>query len=544
MKIAKYTNDPVAINYGLRNFPYFILNMEQRNGNGTITSSPEIADYRKEIRQIKQYYLDYEQGADFQPEGNGGHYVSSDVRFKTIRTLINKEARFMFSQTPDIFIKTIGDKNEAEKKQIEQYQEIFNRVMKDSKFPKKLLLGAKDCLIGKRIACLVDISEQGQILIHFYNSLQFYYELKPGTEELSKLITFEPIGSLYDVTRVYRYLVNRYEVTDAGKVQVRSALYDSKGEIVQELVPQKELALDYIPAVVITNDGLLEQQGGVSDVEFLSDYESAYSRIANGDIDADRQNMNPVRFVVDMNSNTTKNLSNAAGSFWDLKSEQNQNEVHPQVGTLAPSMQHSEPVKMTLERIRSAMYGEIDVPDISQDGLLSGITSFKALKALYYPLTTLCNERMKTWKPAIEKLVDIVINLALMNINEVTDYYNLQSLSQVSYTVNVSENYALLDDETEEKATDISEVLNNIRSRKSYNEKWRKDELETDDDQDAELLQIAVENNMFDTLSANPSVSSEISRRYETKQVEEGIEMEGAKTSLGIIDEGEGTEAE
>ena len=541
MKVGKYTRNPVEINYGLKSFPYFVLNQEEARTKESGYTTTDIADYRKEIREIKQYYLDYTKGATFQTEGTGGNYVASDTSFKTIRTLIKKEARFMFSQTPDITIKPVlSDEDENETNMIEQYQMMFNQIMEDSAFPKRLLIGAKDCLIGKRIACVADIDETGKILIHFYNSLQFYYELRPGTDELRKIITFEQVGNLFSKTKANRFLVNRYEQTQSG-VLFSSILYDSAGNVLETLVSETTTELEYIPAVVITNDDVLEDRVGVSDVEFLSDYESVYSKIANGDIDADRQNMNPVRYVVDMNSNTTKNLSNAAGSFWDLKSEQNQNEVHPQVGTLAPTMQHSEPVKTTLERIRSAMYGEVDVPDISQDGLLSGITSFKALKALYYPLTVVCNERMNTWKPAIKKLVKMCIELAMLNKQSVQTYYTIQSLQEIQYKVMVSENYALLDDENEEKATDINEVMNNIRSRKSYNKKWRADEFDTDKKLDEELLQIAVENNMFDTLSSNPSVSSEISRRYGEQQIDEGIALEGAKTELG--DDG-GTGAE
>lgn len=541
MKVAKYTRNPVEINYGLKSFPYFVLNQEEARTKEGEYITTDIADYRKEIREIKQYYLDYTKGSTFQTEGTGGNYVASDTSFKTIRTLIKKEARFMFSQTPDITIKPmLSDEDENETNMIEQYQRMFNQIMEDSTFPKKLLIGAKDCLIGKRIACVTDIDETGKILIHFYNSLQFYYELKPGTDDLRKIITFEQVGNLFSKTKANRFLVNRYEQTTSG-VLFSSILYDSAGNVFETLVPETTTELEYIPAVVITNDDVLEDRVGVSDVEFLSDYESIYSKIANGDIDADRQNMNPVRYVVDMNSNTTKNLSNAAGSFWDLKSEQNQNEVHPQVGTLAPSMQHSEPVKTTLERIRSAMYGEVDVPDISQDGLLSGITSFKALKALYYPLTVVCNERMNTWKPAIKKLVKMCIDLAMLNKQSVQSYYTVQSLQETQYKVIVSENYALLDDENEEKATDINEVMNNIRSRKSYNKKWRADEFDTDQKLDEELLQIAVENNMFDTLSSNPSVSSEISRRYGEQQIDEGVALEGAKTELGV-DGGTGAE--
>lgn len=527
MKRAVYVRNTEDVSYALKNFPYFVINGERTR---------QASDYRKEIRQIKGYYLDYKQGADFITEGSGGKYVPSNVRFKNIRTLINKQARYMFSNMPDINIKS-SESNEQDSDIAKQYQRIINKVIKDSKFPKKLLLGSKDCLIGKRICCVVDISEEGKILIHFYNSLQFYYELVPGSEEIKKLITFEGTGNLYNDIEE-QYIVNRYELiesTNGNKaVSVSSMLYDRMGNVVETYIDKSETDYEKIPAVIITNDGLLDEKKGVSDVEFLNDYESIYSKVSNADIDAERQGMNPVRYVVDMNSKTTEGLSNGAGSFWDLKTEQNQNEVHPMIGTLAPSMNHTEPVKTTLERIRAAMYNEVDVPDISQEGLLSGITSYKALKALYFPLQTLCNERMKTWKPAIEELMRIVISTALLNRSLAQSYYTIENLKEILYQVHVSENYALLEDEEEQKASDITEVMNNARSRKSYIKKWRGEEFENDNQIDDELMQIAVENVMLDTLSANPSVSSELDKRYSSQNIDDKIDLQNSKQQSGV----------
>lgn len=512
--MAKNKQYTVEVTKALASFPYFVLKNE-------ITAGYNL--YTKELLEIKQNYLDYKKGAEFYTEGSSGDYQPSDIRFKIAKTLIDKEARFMFSQTPDVFIQSV-DTNEEQMKQVEQYQTLIDKVLKDKKnnFSRTLLQSAKDCFIGKRVACLVDFSEEDGIQIHFYNSLQFYYETEYGSDRLTKFISFENVNQTKS-TQQRLYLVNRYEERD-GTVYMSSILYNGLGVVQETVIPEQAIQLDYIPAVVIVNDGTLEDKRGVSEIESLTEYESGYSRLGNGDIDSERKGMNPIRYTVDMNSNTTKNLSSGAGAYWDLKSEQNQNEVHPMVGTLAPNMNHTEPVKATLDRLKTTMYNEIDMPNISEETMAGTITSGKALKALYYPLQVRCDEKLKTWKPAIEFIAEAIIDLAVLNKADVVSYYVLTGLEEVRYNIEVMENYALAEDEEEEKSSDLAEIAANARSRKSYIKKWRRSEFKTDAQIDEELMQIAIENNMMDSMSMNTQVQTELNKRGTSDKVDENIE--------------------
>ncbi len=498
----------------LTGFPYFVLKKEMETGYN---------QYTKEILEIKQNYIDYKKGAKFYPEGSSGDYVPSDVRFKIAKTLIDKEARFMFSQTPDIFVQSV-DVEEKQTERAKQYQTLVDKVLKHkhNNFSKLLLQSAKDCFIGKRVACLVDFSERDGIQTHFYNALQFYYETEYGSDRITKFVCFESVNETKS-TNEKLFLVNKYEERN-DKIYMSSILYNGVGGVVETVIAEQETNLSYIPAVVIVNDGTLEEKKGVSEIESLSEYESTYSRLSNGDIDSERKGMNPVRYVVDMNSQTTKNLSSGAGAFWDLKSEQNQENVSPKVGTLAPNMNHTEPVKVTLDRIKTTMYNEVDVPNISEETMTGTITSGKALKALYYPLQVRCDEKLKTWKPAIETIVNTIIDLAKLNKEKVIAKYVLTSLDEVQYNIEVMENYALMDDEETEKSSDLSEIAANARSRKSYIKKWRKSEFKTDKQIEEELMQIAIENNMFDTMSINTQVQARLGKETIEQEIEENIE--------------------
>lgn len=522
--LAKNKQYTVEVTKALASFPYFVLKNEIETGYNL---------YTKELLEIKQNYLDYKKGAEFYTEGSSGDYQPSDIRFKIAKTLIDKEARFMFSQTPDVFIQSV-DTEETAMKQVEQYQRLIDKVLKDKKnnFPRTLLQSAKDCFIGKRVACLVDFSEEDGIQTHFYNSLQFYYETEYGSDRLTKFISFENVNQTKS-TQQRLYLVNRYEERN-GIIYMSSILYNGLGVVQETVIPEHEIELDYIPAVVIVNDGTLEDKQGVSEIASLTEYESGYSRLGNGDIDSERKGMNPIRYTVDMNSQTTKNLSSGAGAYWDLKSEQNQNNVSPMVGTLAPSMNHTEPVKVTLDRLKTTMYNEIDMPNISEETMAGTITSGKALKALYYPLQVRCDEKLKTWKPAIEFIAEAIIDLAVLNKSEVISMYVLTSLDEVQYNIEVMENYALAEDEEEEKNSDLAEIAANARSRKSYIKKWRRAEFKTDAQIDDELMQIAIENNMFDSMSMNTQVQAELNRRGTSEKVDDNLEViETQKTLEG-----------
>lgn len=527
--MAKEKQYGIEVVRALSSFPYFVLKREIETGYNL---------YARELLEIKQDYLDYKKGANFYTEGSAGDYQPSNIRFKIAKTLIDKEARFMFSQTPDVFIQSV-DTDETTMKQVEQYQRLIDKVLKDSKsnFPKTLLQSAKDCFIGKRVACLVDFSEEDGIQTHFYSSLQFYYETEYGSERLTKFISFENVNQTKSMKEKL-YLVNRYEERN-GTIYMSSILYNGNGKQQEVLIPEQAIELDYIPAVVIVNDGTLEDKRGVSEIESLSEYESGYSRLGNGDIDSERKGMNPIRYTVDMNTNTTKNLSSGAGAYWDLKSEQNQNEVHPMVGTLAPNMNHTEPVKATLDRLKTTMYNEIDMPNISEETMVGTITSGKALKALYYPLQVRCDEKLKTWKPAIEFIAETIIDLAVLNKDSVISRYVLTGLDEVQYNIEVMENYALADDEEEEKASDLSEIAANARSRKSYMKKWRRSELKTDEQIEEELMQIAIENNMMDTMSMNTQVQTELTNRGTEETVKGNLEKVKTEQVLGSTAETE-----
>lgn len=501
----------VEITGAIKDYPYFIFDKEL----GTSQS-----DFRAELRQIQGYYDIYHKGASFQPSNVNGDYIPSNLRFKVIRRLINKEARFLFSQAPDMKVEPKGT-DEQSKASTQAYQEIVNKVLESSRFESKLIKAARDCFIGKRIAMVVDISEDKGIVVHFYGSRQFYFETDEDNDRLVKFVAFERIKRSTNKKQV-RYIVTKYTMEVNG-VWMEQKIYDGFGKEIEILVSGGIVAnLEEIPAVIVLNDGLLDDMYGVSEIEDLKHYEEVYSKISNSDIDAEGKGMNPIRYTVDMNPYSTENLSSSAGSYWDLKSDQTLENPNPQVGTLSPDLSYSETLKETLSRIKTAMYEEVDVPEINEETMAGTITSGKALKTLYYPLTVRCNEKMKEWIPALSKVIDYIIDFMLRNPSFVKEKYMLENIPNfVDYKPSVVVNYALPEDEEEEQNLDFSAITNKVMSRKTFMKKWYN---MSDRQAEDELMQIAVEESMLDPMGMNAQVVGEVQNRVMQNEIDTNVE--------------------
>lgn len=467
--------------------PYSLINSEI---DGTTK------DTLDEFNEISKYYRIYKKGSSFNPEGSNGDYVPAALKYKMAASLINKEARFLFAETPDIIVEpksSVGEITNDTKDALVVLSDLVETILDKNNFPDILLKSAKDCFIGKRVGWLVNFNEDDGVTITFLKSTQFLYETKTGNPNIiNKFVAFIIVKDSIKLSdkKIFK---KKYTLED-GKVYLEEALYDGSGSLIEEVTKRTQIMLDIIPAGVIINDGLTGEVRGESEIEYLDDYESWYSKLNNADIDAGRKSMNPTRYTVDMDSNSTKNLSTSAGSFWDLGSDQNLDHPSPQVGMLEPNMNYSNSLKSTLDRIKTTAYEQVDSPNITLESMQGAITSGKSLKALYWPLIVRCKEKMKTWEPQLQNLIGIIIEGAFVYPNCVKRYIE-DALVPVSYRVNIQQNIPLQEDEIEEKNMDLAEVESGTMSRKAYMKKWR--DL-TDDEAMEELEQIALERQIIE----------------------------------------------
>lgn len=467
--------------------PYALINAEV---------SGSAKDTLDEFTQIAKHYKVYKKGASFTVEGTNGDYVPAKLKYKMAASLINKEARFLFAAPPDITVEPKGDVGkitDSAKNALTVMNDLVKTVLDANKFEDALIKAAKDCFIGKRVAGLVNFNEEDGVTVTFIPSTQFIYETKIGNPNvITKFVCFIVIKNSITLSEK-RIFKKKFELVE-GKVYLEEVLYDGAGRVIEELTPHQETLISGIPAVIFINDGLTGEDEGESEIEVLQEYEEYYSKLSNADIDAERKSMNPVKYAIDMDSRSTKNLSTAAGAFWDLGSDQNLDKPAPNVGMLEPGMNYSEALKTSLDRIKTTGYEQIDMPNITLESLQGAVTSGKSLKAIYWPLIVRCKEKMKMWGPQLRTLVDIIIQGSMVYPNCIKKYIN-DALVPVDYEINIEQNTPLPEDEIEEKNMDLAEVESKVMSRKSYMKKWRG---LTDDEVQEELDQIALERQIIE----------------------------------------------
>lgn len=488
-------NDNVEVIMNVSNkIPFSIIKEE-------LTSN--VTDYQLELREIATYYKTYNKGATFNTEGSGGDYIASQVAFKKAAQLINKEARFMFAASPDININYDGNMDSASdevKDTLDVYRRLIKNVLKKNMFYKTLVQAARDCFIGKRIAIQLNFNEDTGITISFFDAFSFVYETNPDNkEQLIKLVTYTIIqdSSKQSEKRIFK---KKYELQD-GVVYFEDKLFDGAGKELEVLNERQETLLEEIPGVVIINDGLLADLDGESDIANIEQYEALYSKLSNADVDAERKGMNQIRYTIDMDSKSTENLSAGPGAYWDLQTNQDIDNASPGIGTLSTNLDYSNSLQVTLDRIRSTMFDQMEIPDITPENLAGVITSGKGLKAIYWPLTVRCDEKMMAWKPKIEYLIESIINGSLVYPNCAREYIGDNILQPIAYEVEVVRNSPLLDDESEEKQVDMAQINYNVMSRKSYMKKWFN---MTDNEIDSEIKQIALEREILENSYSNP----------------------------------------
>ena len=451
-------------------------------------------DFNTEVTEILGYYKTYQEGAEFSSEGSGGDYVASDIHYKKIKDLIDKESRFLFSIPPTFTVNpNMSGMSEAEKDANTELNNFLDEVLDKIHFSSEIVKSARDCFIGKRVACMMNFNEKEGISATFLNSTEFLYQFKG--KELSKIVA---IFILQESTNKAEQVIKKkiYEMGEDGYCYVEEALYSGTGEMKAEGRLEKTKTLfTRIPAVVILNDGLTNDIRGVSDIATLLEYEEGYNKLANADIDSGRKSMNPIRYTIDASSESTSNLSSSPGSFWDIQSNQEGSDPkNANVGMLEASMNYSAALKVTLDRIENTMYSQLEIPNINSEKLQGVITSGKTLKALYWSLIVRCNEKMLVWGPALMRIAELILEGAKLYPESAKAMSSVE-IPDIEYEVKVENNYPLPEDEVEEKTMDLAEVSAKVMSRKSYMKKWRS---LTDEEIDAELKQITLERQMIE----------------------------------------------
>lgn len=427
-----------------------------------------------EIKDIIRFYNFYEGNnklvKDWQTK-TLGDYEATKKATNYIAEIIDKQARFMFGEFPDV---VVDCEDEQTKEKLDKFIKnlIKNNLLKDS-----LIKAAKDCFIGKRIACKVTANEDKKekgVKISFRPSLEFVFETQvEDVQELEKVIYYYQLNDKFD-RKEQRLWKQKYELEDNGYCYVSEGIYNGYGELIEAISEHKNTKLKFIPTYIIFNDGLSGDIKGRSDVEKLIDIQLDYNRLDSEDTDALLKGMNSIKYTIDAEQ-LDKPYPTGPGAFWDIQTENaKEGTAQAKAGILTTDFTYSERMKEKQQINKQTMHDLCSVPLLTIQDLTGVATSGKSMKVLYWQLILRCKEKFNAWGPALEYTFKFAIEMAKT--------YKMLDVSDIEYDINIELNFPLPDDEIDEVNSDIRKVNSKCMTVKQFVMKWfEADEHEADE---------------------------------------------------------------
>ena len=437
-----------------------------------------------EMNEIIKLYEAYE-GPGQKWELDTKDYIPTVKKTNYIKKLIKEESRFLFGKPP---VFTVKGKDDSESLKAQVITEYINDILDKNLFKDKLIKGARDCFIGKRVAIKLHADTiTGTIRILFVPSLEFVYEpFDDRIDELKKIIFFYSLNDT-QIKSEQRIWKQKYEMVE-GKCILNEGIYDGHGNLIETYFTNENLGLSGIPAYVIINDGLSGDLKGESDVKELLDNAINYNKLSSEDIDALIKGMNRIIYGIDIDSEDSKNFKLKAGSYWDVNTSPLADGKQASLGTIDTDFGYDTRIENTLNRIKADMHEALNIPMINNSDMVGMLTSGKTMKALYWQLITRCEEKWNAWNPALTWMIEAIL--------EMSEVFNISKLPKIENKVVTVENqYPLQEDEDNEMTLDIQKVNAQVMSKKSFIKKWAN---ANDKVAEEELKQIQLEKQLLE----------------------------------------------
>lgn len=448
-------------------------------------------DQLEKVNRINKYYELYEGEQEWETNNNLD-YVPTKKITNIIKKLIDTRARFMFGREPFFDVRPIikdtkGSTIEQDKAQ-EKEDLLIETILKKNKFHSKLLKARKDCSIGGKIAIKLWGHKDVGLKIIFSPAQEFFpqYSLD-DVDQLEKVVFLYALNNEAE-PEDQRIKKQVWELV-SGKCILNETTHDGRGNIVSIEYQDYNTSLAFIPVVIIQNGGLTGETEGISDVKVLWDNQDNYNKLNSDDIDALGFQMFGQDVITDADEESLKSIKISPGAMIDLQTDMvHANEKRQaQIKRLESGFSYKDKFSDTVDRLKNDMYDTMDVPNVSLEQLKGLMQSGKSMKAIYWGLMAVCDEDWTEWGPALEQMVEYIFKMV-----DVYNLYNKRSVAKYETILNIEKYYPIQEDEDTQKGIDMQEVITEVRSRKSYMNKWGEYE-----DIDSELEQIQLEKQMM-----------------------------------------------
>lgn len=440
-------------------------------------------DFLVYVNRVNEWYRIYEGKQEWDITSNLD-YIPTQKITNLIKKLIDTRARFMFGNEP--FFDVRGIENTSQE-QADEKEELLHNILEENKFHSKLLKARKDCSIGGKVAIKLWANKDEGLRIIFSPAQEFIavYDID-DVDRLQKVIFVYSLNIAQE-KESQRIKLQTWEMADDGICYLNEKTYDGNGDLVSIEYEDYSTQLNFIPVIIISNGGLTGETMGKSDVEKLWDNQDAYNRLTSDDIDALRFQMFGQDVVTDATPDSIQSIKIAPGALVDLQTENPIEGKQAKIERLESKFSYADKFADTINRIKNDMYEIMDVPNVGLEQLKGLMQSGKSMKALYWGLIAACEEDWTEWKPALTQMVDYMFRLI-----DVYNLYDARNIARYKTALEIQHTYPIPEDEADQKRLDMEEVAAQLRSRKSYINKWGEVE-----NIDTELEQIQKEQQML-----------------------------------------------
>lgn len=448
-------------------------------------------DQLEKVTKINKNYEIYEGKQEWSTNSDLDYAPTKKIT-NYIKKLIDTKARFMFGMEPFFDVRAIetDEKDSTTYADMAQEKEdLLHKILKKNKFHSKLLKAKKDCSIGGKVAIKLWGHKDHGLKIIFSPAQEFFTQYNIDDVDVLEKVIFLYGMNNEDLAENQRVKKQEWKMVQ-NKCILNEGVYDGNGNPVKILYKDYDTGLDFIPVIIIQNGGLTGETEGISDVEQLWSNQDAYNKLTSDDIDALKFQMFGQDVVTDASEGSLKNIKVAPGAMIDLQTDMTQANQNRQanIDRLESGFSYSDKYKDTIDRIKNDMFNIVSVPNTSTEQLKGLMTSGKSMKALYWELISVCEEEATEWIPALEQMVDYIFNMI-----DVYNLYDARKIARYETDLVIERSYPIEEDTQSEKQTDMEEILSEVRSRKSYINKW-----EIAKDEQAMLEQIQKEKQMME----------------------------------------------
>ena len=447
-------------------------------------------DQLQRVSKINKYYKIYEGGQAW-PTPGGLDYRPTKKITNIIKKLIDTRARFMFGREPVFNFKQIEPDSKgstANADLTQQKEDLLADILEENKFHSKLLKARKDCSISGKVAIKLWANKDIGLKIIFSPAQEFFPQYNLDDVDRLEKVVF--LYALNDETLPENQRVKKqvWELQN-GRCILNESTHDGMGLLLSTEYQNYNTGLDFIPVVIIQNGGLTGETDGVSDVARLWGNQDSYNRLTSDDIDALKFQMFGQDVITDASEKTFHNIKIAPGAMIDLESDMAQASQGRQasINRLESNFSYKDKFEDTVNRIKNDMYDTLEVPNVSLEQLKGLMQSGKSMRALYWGLMAACDEDWTEWGPALKQMAGYIFRMV-----DTYNLYEARPIARYETTMDIEKTYPIQEDEDEQKQVDMAEVIDEVRSRKSYMKKWGEYE-----DIDAELEQILKEKELL-----------------------------------------------